>query len=585
VLRELHVRNLAVLAEVSVDFGPGFNVLSGETGAGKSIVVDSLALLAGGRASDDLIRSGADALTVAGVFEPVGEGWREVLEGAGIEGDGEGGGASELLVRREIRRDGRNRVFVNDQPATVRVLGDLAPFLLRIHGQREELGLVTPDLQRDWLDRSGGPGAAELLDRVGRAYDRWAELAARLADLAGDRRARDERLDLLRFQASEIDAAGLRAGEDSELRAERDLLRNAEAIGHALGSSAETLFEEEGSAVDRLARSEDLLAGIAEWQPEAAGWRGELEEARIRVEEVARSLRRRLDGIEADPRRLDAVEDRLAAVERLAKKYGGDAAAVLERRREIGEEIERLEGAAGSREELEGAAGAALGEYREAALALSAERAAWGAELAGRIHEEIAELGLAKARLEVSLRRRRREGSPLTVGGEPVEPAREGIDQVVFLFSPNPGEEPQPLSRIASGGELSRVSLGLQLATRGEREAAPTLIFDEVDVGVGGAQAAALGRKLRRLSASGQILAVTHLPQVASYGHHHLRVAKTVDAGRTSTTIEELAGEQRVAEVARMLAGREVTELSVSHARELLEGAEEEEPGERAAIG
>jgi DNA repair protein RecN (Recombination protein N) len=584
VLRELHVRNLAVLAEVSIDFGAGFNVLSGETGAGKSIVVDSLALLAGGRASDDMIRSGVDVLTVAGVFEPVGVGWREVLEGAGIEPEGSGDGSPELLVRREIRRDGRNRVFVNNQPATVRVLGDLAPYLLRIHGQREELGLVTPDLQRAWLDRSGGAEAAELLERVGAAYDRWADLAARLADLTGDQRARDERLDLLRFQASEIDAAGLSAGEDDELRAERDLLRNAEAIGHALGTSAESLFEEEGSAVDRLARSEDLLAGIEGWQPEAAGWRSELEEARIRVEEVARSVRRRLDGIEADPRRLDAVEERLAAVERLCKKYGPEADAVLARRREIGEEIERLEGAAVSREELEEQTAAALDEYRQAALDLSARRAAWGAELAGRIHEEIAELALGKARLEVSLRRRRREGSPLVVGGEPVEPGRDGIDQVVFLFAPNPGEEPQPLSRIASGGELSRVSLGLQLATRGEREAAPTLIFDEVDVGVGGAQAAALGRKLRRLSASGQILAVTHLPQVASYGHHHLRVAKSVDAGRTSTTIEELAGERRVAEVARMLAGREVTELSVSHARELLEGAEEE-PGERAAIG
>ncbi|HUF78554.1 MAG TPA: DNA repair protein RecN [Thermoanaerobaculia bacterium] len=575
-LRELHVRNLAVLADVAIDFGPGFNVLSGETGAGKSIVVDSLALLAGGRASDDMIRSGAEVLSVAGVFEPVGEGWREALAAAGIQEDG-AGGSPELLVRREIHRNGRNRVYVNDQPATARVLADLAPFLLRIHGQREELGLVTPDLQRAWLDRSGGPEAAALLERVGLAYDRWAGLAERLADLAGDQRAREERLDLLRFQASEIDTAALRAGEDDDLRRERDLLRNAEAITQALGASAETLFEEEGSAVDRLARSEDLLAGIEGWQEEAAAWRAELEEARIRVEEVARSLRRQLDGIEADPRRLDAIEDRLAAVERLAKKYGGGAAAILDRRREIGGEIERLEGAASSREELVAMAAEALEAYREAALELSARRAVWGAELSGRIHEEIADLGLGKARLEVSLRRRRRDRGALAVDGEPVEPTREGIDQVVFLFTPNPGEEPQPLSRIASGGELSRVSLGLQLASRGEREAAPTLIFDEVDVGVGGAQAAALGRKLRRLSASGQILAVTHLPQVASYGHHHLRVTKEVAAGRTTATIEGLLADRRVEEVARMLAGREVTELSLSHARELLEGAAAEE--------
>ena len=583
-LRELHVRNLAVLAQVAIDFGEGFNVLSGETGAGKSIVVDSLALLAGARASDDVIRTGTDVLTVAGVFEPVGEGWREVLAGAGIEPESGDGAAPELLLRREIRRDGRNRVYVNDQPATVRLLADLSPWLLRIHGQREELGLVAPDLQRAWLDRSGGPEARRLLARVAEAYDRWAEVAGRLAEVTGDDRARRERLDLLRFQASEIDAAHLEAGEDRELRAERDLLRNAEAITHALGTAAERLFEEEGAAVDRLARSEDLLAGIEDWHAEAGPWRAELEEARIRIEEVARSIRRRLDGIEADPRRLDAVEERLAAVERLCKKYGADAAAVLERRREIGEEVERLEGAAESREELEERAAAALAEYREAGLALSAGRAAWGAELAGRIHEEIANLGLAKARLEVSLRRRKREDSPLVVGGEPVDFSREGLDQVVFLFTPNPGEEPRPLARIASGGELSRVSLGLQLATRGETEAAPTLIFDEVDSGVGGAQAAALGEKLRRLAASGQILAVSHLPQVASHGHRHFRVAKAIEGGRTATTVEELAGEARVEEVARMLAGREVTELSLSHARELLEdGAADPERGARAA--
>ncbi len=571
-LRELHVRNLAVLAKVSVTFGPGFNVLSGETGAGKSIVVDSLALLAGARASGDMIRSGADVLTVAAVFEPVGEGWRRVLAEAGIEDEG-GEGERDLLVRREIRRDGRNRVFVDDQPATARVLTDLAPYLLRIHGQREELGLVAPDLQRAWLDRSGGREAEALTGAVAAAYETWAEIAGRLAELSGDQRLRDQRLDLLRFQAGEIDAAALRAGEDDELRAERDLLRHAEAITHALGTSAEALFDDEGSAVDRIARSEDLLAGIEAWQPDAAAWRGELEEVRIRLEETARSIRRRVDGIDADPGRLDEVEERLAVIERLAKKYGAVAAAILERRREIGVEIERLEGASESREDLETRAAAALAEYRKAALELSGRRAAWGRDLVEAIQGEIGELGLAKARLEVDLRRRPRQESPLEIDGEAVDFGAEGVDQVVFLFAPNPGEEAQPLAKIASGGELSRVSLGLQLATRGDREASPTLIFDEVDVGIGGAQAAALGRKLRRLSASGQILAVTHLPQVASYGHRHLRVAKSVEGERTSTTVEGLEGEARVEELARMLAGRKVTDLSVSHARELLEAA------------
>ena len=231
-LREIHVRNLAVLAEAAVELGAGFNVLSGETGAGKSIVVDSLSLLAGARASADMVRTGAEALTVSGVFEPEGEGWRSVLEEAGLEAEG-----AEVLVRREIGRSGRNRVFVNDQPTTLRLLADLAPYLLRIHGQRDELGLIEPDLQRAMLDRSGGPDAQPLLDRVAAACEQHARLAERLERLSGDDRVRRERIDLLRFQASEIDAAKLRAGEELELKAERDVLRNAEAITRALGTA------------------------------------------------------------------------------------------------------------------------------------------------------------------------------------------------------------------------------------------------------------------------------------------------------------------------------------------------------------
>lgn len=575
-LRQLHVRNLAVLAQVGIDFGGGFNVLSGETGAGKSIVVDSLALLAGARASSDMVRSGTDTLTVTGVFEPVGEGWRRVLADAGLGSESEDQ-AGELLLRREIQRSGRNRVYVNDQPATVRLLSELAPWLLRIHGQREELGLVAPDLQRDWLDRFGGAEAEELLARVAGAFDGWAAIHARLEEITGDERARLERLDLLRFQAGEIDAVDLSAGEDEELRQERAVLRNAEAIIHALGSSASLLHEDEGSAVDRVARSEDLLANVEGWEADAEAWRRELEEARIRTEEVARSLQRRLEAIEVDPRRLDFVEERLAAIERLCRKHGDTAAEVLERRREIGEEIERLEGATASREELEERATEALEAYREVALELSERRSSWGADLSRAVHREIAELGLEKARIEVTLERRRRDGAPLEVDGVALDPGPAGIDQVVFLFAPNPGEEPQPLAKIASGGELSRVSLGLQIASRGDEEASPTMIFDEVDTGISGAQAAALGRKLRRLAASGQILAVTHLPQVASYGHRHYRVVKTVEGERTATSVVAMEGEERIQEVARMLAGRKVTELSLSHARELIDGADEEE--------
>lgn len=571
-LREIHVRNLAVLAEAAVELGAGFNVLSGETGAGKSIVVDSLSLLAGARASTEMVRTGAEALTVSGVFEPEGDGWRAVLEEAGLEAEGD-----EVLVRREIGRSGRNRVFVNDQPTTLRLLADLAPYLLRIHGQRDELGLIEPDLQRAMLDRSGGPDAQPLLDRVAAAFEQHARLAERLERLSGDDRVRRERIDLLRFQASEIDAAKLRAGEEVELKAERDVLRNAEAITRALGTAFSLLFEDEGAAVERIGKAGSLLAEVEAWEPQAAAWGAELEEARIRLTETARSLQHRLDGLEADPARLDFVEERLAVIERLCRKHGGDSGAVLARRAEIEAELAELEGDAENRDELEGKVAAALAEYREAALALSKAREAWGKALTERIEGELKDLGLARARLSVALERRRRAGSPLVLDegkgeGEETDFGRDGVDQVVFLFAPNPGEPPRPLARIASGGELSRIHLALQLATRGE-SAHPTLVFDEVDTGIGGAEAAALGAKLQRLAKGGQILAVTHLPQVASYGDLHFRVSKKVDGGRTSVKVEELEDKARVEEVARMLAGKQITDTSLSHARELIAGA------------
>jgi DNA repair protein RecN (Recombination protein N) len=581
VLRELHVKNLAVMAAAAVEFGPGLNILSGETGAGKSIVVDSLALLSGVRATADLIRTGADLLTVSGVFALPRAGFRALLEEAGID-PGDPGDTEEVLIRREIARSGRNRVFVNDQPATLRLLAELAPHLLRIHGQREELGLVDPELQRVWLDRSGGAEAERLTAEVAAAFAEHARLAARLELLAGGERMRRERLDLLRFELSEIDAARLVAGEEAALRAERDVLRNAEAIRRALGTAFSLLSEEEGAAVDRLAKSRSLLQEIAEWEAGAGEWGAELEELRIRAAEVAQGLARRLDALEADPARLDAVEERLALVERLCRKYGsgeGTTAAVLARRAELAAELAELDGDGESQGDLEARVAEAIERYRKATLALSARRSAWGQALVARIGAELKDLGLGKARLAVTLERRRRAGSPLALDGEEIDFGPSGVDQVVFLFSPNPGEEPRPLARIASGGELSRIYLALQLAARGGGEggeggaASATLVFDEVDAGIGGAEAAALGKKLQRLAKGGQILAVTHLPQVASHADLHFKVEKRVREGRTQVAVLPLAPEERVTEVARMLAGKEVTALSRSHAEELIAGA------------
>ena len=604
-LRELHVKNLAVLARASVDLEGGLNVLTGETGAGKSMVVDSLTLLSGARATSELIRTGADTLTVTGVFTPAGEGWREILEEAGVEPME--GAEEELLIRREISHSGRNRVYVNDQPTTLRLLSDLAPHLLRIYGQREEMGLLDPDLQRHWLDASGGEEAVELLAEVADAHAGWQRLAGRLRRLSGDQRARQERIELLRFQASELASAGLTAGEDAELREERGVLRNREAITQALAGAYAGLYDDDEAAVDRLARAQTGLERVVEWEPRASAAVEELEELRVRLEELSVDLRRRLEDIDSDAGRLDQVEDRLAVLERLFRKYGVESSdELLEVQRRGAAELEELEGAAEGRGELEAEVARALDAYRQRALELSAARRAWGARLVVAMEDELDGLGLGKASLELRLERQRQEDSPLRLppGDEavdgpdgdadavPVAFSAAGVDQVVLYFAPNPGEEPRPLSLIASGGELSRIYLALQLAVLKARRggdavsaAGPTLVFDEVDVGIGGAQAAALGRKLQRLGAGAQILVVTHLPQVASFGDHHFKVAKEVRDERTFTRVDHLDDDARAQEVARMLAGERTTDLSLSHARELLGDAAERRAEDLAEDG
>ena len=568
-LRDLDIRNLAVLEQASIELGEGLNVLSGETGAGKSIVVDSLALLSGVRASSDLIRTGAKSLTVTGTFDPEPVA-RAVLAAAGLDGAGD-----ELVIRREVARNGRNRVFLNDQPVTLKLIADLAPALIRIHGQREELGLVAPELQRTWLDLAGGAAAEPLLTVVAEAYDVYRAAAARLERLTGDDRARSERIDFLRFQVSEIDAAHVEAREEETLRQDRRVLRHSEAIQQALASAGALLFDRDGAAYESLSGALQALREVEAWEPEATGWVSELDELSIRLGEIEASLKRRLEVIEADPDRLNAIEDRLATLERLFRKHGATSVEVLEKRAALAAELDELESDESALEELEAEVASTLDVYRHAAEELSAARRKWSERLAAGVGKELRDLALAKARFVVRLERRRRAGSPLEVAGEGVEFSELGYDHVVYQFSPNPGEEPRPLAKVASGGELSRLYLAVQLASRGRRRgSSTTLVFDEVDAGVGGAEAAELGAKLKRLARRGQILAVTHLPQVASFADRHFKVHKRVKKGRTHTAIQQLGDDARVEEIARMLAGSEVTELSRSHARELIVGAE-----------
>ncbi len=565
-LRSLYVQNLAVIERAELQFGPGLNVVTGETGAGKSLVVDSLSLLAGGRASSETIRTGAETLVLSGVFEPSGSDWRRLLEEAGVPAEGD-----ELLVRREVTRAGRNRVFVNDHPVTLGFLSAVTRRLIRIFGQRDELGMLSPELQRTWLDRSGGDSVAALVASCASAYEAYRETADRLGRLSGDDQLRLERIDLLKFQTSEIDAAGLLPGEDEELRAEREVLRHAEAIAGALHRALALLSDEDQAVDSRLAQAGNALQDIARWQPEAGAWADTLAEAGTLVNDLTADLRTRAVGSDSDPRRLDRIEERLSVIERLTRKYGGSSADVLEHGRRLAEELFELETADVRRDEVEQQAAACLAEYAARAEALSLTRRELGAALESDVLGHLRDLALERAAFEVEIGRAPRPDSALELDGERVAFDRLGVDQVTYRFSANPGEALRPLSRVASGGELARLFLALQTAVRGAGPAAEsTLVFDEVDSGVGGAEAAIVGRKLQRLAGGGQILAVTHLPQVASRGDLHLEVKKEVRAGRTQVDVHRLDDERRVEEVARMLAGEEITETVRSAAEELI---------------
>ncbi len=566
-LRDLHVENLAVISEASVEFEPGLNALTGETGAGKSIVVDALALLSGARASADLIRTGAKSLSITGVFEPSGEAWRSVLNAAGFDV-----GGSEIVVRREVNREGRNRVYLNDRPVSLGLLASVGEYLIQIHTQREELDLVYSEVQREWLDRCGGDEGERLRDKVASLFEIYDHLADRLVRARGDEESRVKRVELLQYQINEIDSASLQQDEDVELKQERGVLRNAEAILEALIRSYSRLFEDEGSAVEQVSVSGRDMQEIEAWESLGKGWSERLEQVQVNLQELSIEIRGRIDEVAADPKRLDAVEERLALIDRLCRKYGDSVAAVLEYRRTIGGELEELELDVDQQDKLSVRVDEAFEDYLAAATELSEARQKWGRDLSERVESELADLALDQARFEVQLDTLFRDGSRLVLAGRPRAFGREGFDRVNFRLAANPGEGMSPLARSASGGELSRIYLAVQLASRGTGPAVnPTLVFDEVDAGIGGAEAAALGQKLARLADGGQILVVSHLPQVASSGDVHFRVCKTAKGDRTLTSVDRLDEEQRVEEVARMLGGRELTSLSISHAEEMID--------------
>ncbi|HEX2513178.1 MAG TPA: DNA repair protein RecN, partial [Chloroflexota bacterium] len=588
-LQELAIRNFALLEAVQIPFGAGLNVLTGETGAGKSIIIDALGAVLGGRITTEVIRTGSDRALVEAIFAlPGGEGdpLRRLLEGLGLEGsldgdshdpagNGQAGGQDEggepaLILARELSRSGRSVARVNGRTVPVSTLAQIGALLVDIHGQHEHLSLLRPEAQRDLLDHFGAlqPRRSELAALV----REWRAVRAEWRSLQQDEREAARRIDLLSFQIEEIGNARLQPGEEETLQRERTLLVNAARLAELATAVHQALSGGEGdtqAALDLLGSAGRDLAQLVRIDPQMAPQEEVLTEAVAQVEEVSRALRAYSEAVELTPERLTVVEERLELLRGLQRKYGATIEEVLQFGERAAAELDGLVNREARAAALETKVAALETEIGAAAGALSQQRASAGERLAAAVAAELRALSLRGA-FEVALLRRANAGG-VEVDGERVAFDETGIDEVEFRFAPNVGEPSKPVARTASGGELSRILLALK-SVLSAVDRTPTLIFDEVDSGVGGRGGQVLGEKLSRLAGEHQVLCVTHLPQIAAWGDRHFYIAKGERGGRTVTTVTPLEGEPRARELAQMLGG--VTPATLEQARELRARAE-----------
>lgn len=555
-LVELIVENLAVVERLRLRLHPGLNTLTGETGSGKSLVIDALSLLFGGRASTELIRTGAPRTFVAGIFAlPADPRLASLLADSGIEAED-----GELLIERELLPTGKSRAWAASRPVTAALLRDLAPFLGDIHGQHDQQKLFSSEAQRELLDEAWDSSAA--LARTAAAYSLWQQALRELDEL---NRAEQEQLrlaDLWRLQCAEIEPLELRDGEDAELENQRRVLKNVTRLADNVTLAYDSLSEHEHSAAAQLAIALRKLEELAGIDDQLGVLVETLRPAQIAIQDAAHELRHYLGSLEADPARLEEVESRLARIEKLKRKYGNSIAEILVFAADARARLDAIESAGERRAILQQQAAAAEQEYRREAHILTTAREKAAKALQKQLESELVALAMKGARFR-ALR-------------EPASPAPHGVDAITFLLSANPGEEPRPLEKVASGGELSRIALALKtcLHQKSARNGNRTLVFDEVDAGVGGAAGEAVGRRLKGLASSNQVLCVTHLAQIAAFANHHYQVRKRDTGGRTAVDVDELSAEARVLEVARMLSGEQISPEARQHAAQLLAAGE-----------
>jgi len=555
-LIELRAENYAVIDHAIAVFGPGLNLLTGETGAGKSILVDALALLMGGKASTDVVRHGADKAVVSCVFEST-PGAETILEENGIDAEG-----SEIILRREIQSNGKGRVFVNNQPATVAVLKELAPELALVHAQTETLSSFDQSQQRILLDRFGGIST----DAASDAFARWREASGKLDDLLHGEQDRLRMLDLWTYQRKEIEAAQLKPGEDEALETEKRVLANAEKLYAAAMSAFDRLYEGSDSAETALRAAQRNIEELARYDARFSDAAQQIQSARATVGDISASLRDYAEGINASPERLAEIEDRLAQFDRLKRKYGATVADILAFEEDVARKLAQVEDRDEILKTLRAEVDKASATYRTAAAALSSERKSAAAKLARLAEAQINSLAM-KVRFEIAV----------TSNEDSSRWTSSGWDEAEYQIATNLGEPLKPLHEIASGGEMSRVMLALKVAveetsskTRKRNPTPRTLVFDEIDIGVGGRAAEAVGQKLKTLSRGQQILCVTHLPQIAAFADQHFLIDKRESSGRTKTQIRLLDQRASTHEVARMLSGATVTETSLQHAAQMI---------------
>jgi DNA repair protein RecN (Recombination protein N) len=537
-LRFLAIRNLAVIDHLEIEFEAGLNVLTGETGAGKSILVEAIDLLVGGRASADLVRTGEEVGAVQAVFE---------------RADGR-----EVIVRREVSAQGRSRAFIDDALATTGALRELGGALVDLHGQHEHQALLDESEHVDLLDAFGSHD--ELVAVVAGRYDDWHAAVAAVERTALSAHDRQARLERARFQLQEIERVDPRDGEDESLSAERVVLANADRLGRWSTEAYSALYDGETAALAQLAAVWKRVTELAELDPSFRPDLATRDIIKAQLEDLAFRLRAYARNLDASPGRLQVVEDRLAALERLKRKFGPALSDVLSRRESYSEEVLSLDDSSDRTAALEARAAETARAFVAAAADVSAARRKAARRLVPALEAALADLAMAQSQVEV----RMTEG-----GADTATWTRHGVDKVALLLSPNPGEDVRPLARIASGGELSRIMLALRtLAWRGEP--GRSLIFDEVDAGIGGTAADAVGARLQILAKQHQVVCVTHLAQVAARGSAHFQIAKHLRAGRTITTVTRLDDAGREAEIARMIAGASVSPQVLASAREMI---------------